>query len=183
MFVLADIIRLAATAPERLVAHGADVVGRPGGFVWRVRRRSPAFQRAVSLLVEASTEALLGAWAVAMLGAPGPWVDVVLPAWLVAQGVALALVLTWEGRGRVTVRVVRLGATELAVGRRVVPLDAIEDVRMRSGGWGPWRTAEVTVQPRGDERVRFAADGDDDASLRRIVDRIDGARERARQVA
>jgi len=185
VFVLADILIQAIRRPEGLVARPADVQRGPGGFCWRVRRRSPAFQGLVSLLVEVSMEALVVAWFVAATteGPPGAWVDAVLPGWLLVQAMALGLVVTWEGRGRAVVRAVELRPEALVVGRRVFGLDELAGIGVATSGVGPWRTAEITVTPVVGEPLRFAADGDDDASLRDLVERIDRARVGARRRA
>lgn len=181
MLVLARILWLATRAPERLVAHRADVQYTTGGFTWHVRGRSPAFQRAITLLVETSTEGLALAWLLALFngGIVGPWVDALLPAWLLVQAIAVALVLTWERRGTASVRRVELRRGDLAVGRQIVPLDGVQAVQVSSAGWGPWRTASLTVVPRHGTPLPISADGDDDASLHGLAAHIDRARVRA----
>ncbi len=180
MLVLVRILHLALMAPDRLAAHAADVQATPRGFTWLVRRRSPAFQRVVSLMVELSTEAVGLLWLVAALGegAGGPWVDALLPGWLLVQAVVVALVVTWEGRAT-PVRVVQLRTEELALGRSVVPLEDVAAVEVTSSGVGPWRTATLTVVLHRGEPVRVPADGDDDQSLHELAARIERARARA----
>lgn len=123
-------------------------------------------------MVELSTEGLLIAWWVAASGAGGAWVEAAVPIWVVTQAVALGLVVVWEGRGRQAVRVVKLEQDALTLGRTALAVSSVEEVAVQSEGWGPWRTAEMTVTSLKGTALRFAADGDDDASLRTIVKRI-----------
>lgn len=166
------------------MAHQADVTDTPEGFLWRVRRRSPLFQRTVSALVELSTEATALVWALSAHGDVAPdGMDWLLPAWIGVQGLVLGLVLVWEGRGRTPVRVVSRTPQMLRLDRHQVALADLRSVDVTIGGWGWWRSAEVVVRPAEGPPVRFAADGDDDPSLRRLVQRMDPRTERDRMTA